>query len=173
VQPMLLLVKINLYLPFYEYFIIGVYEYLLKKTTGRDIDVSRLFIYYNARAKNNASKGKITDGGCNPAYAIEALKQSGTCLESIWPYNVKRVNARPHGQAYKAARAHTIADALRLNCNLHDMKSCLAQGYPFVVGLVLFQSFNQAAKKGIVPMPKPKEQTRGKHGRFDLFVSER
>ncbi|CAF4360146.1 unnamed protein product [Rotaria sordida] len=29
----------------------GAYEYLLKKVNGSNIDMSRLFIYYNGRAK--------------------------------------------------------------------------------------------------------------------------
>ncbi|CAF5179097.1 unnamed protein product, partial [Rotaria magnacalcarata] len=34
----------------------GTYEYLIKKATGEHIDVSRLFIYYNARLKDRDLK---------------------------------------------------------------------------------------------------------------------
>ncbi|UJR20126.1 hypothetical protein I4U23_023258 [Adineta vaga] len=62
----------------------GAYEYLTKKYDGHDTDVRRLFIYYNARLKDNPS-GVIKDAGCSITGAIEALKEFGTCLESKWP----------------------------------------------------------------------------------------
>ena len=34
---------------------LGAYEYLIKKATGEHIDVSRLFMYYNARIKDMES----------------------------------------------------------------------------------------------------------------------
>ncbi|CAF4774995.1 unnamed protein product, partial [Rotaria sp. Silwood2] len=42
--------------------------------------------------------------------------------------------------------------------------SCLAQGYPFVFGLELYNSIDKAAKKGIVPIPKSGETSRESHG---------
>jgi hypothetical protein len=142
----------------------GAYEYLLRKTSGCDIDVSRLFIYYNARVKDEESADDITDSGCTITSAIEALEESGTCLESIWPYHVKRVNTRPSDEAYEAAANNRISSALQIKINLQEMKSCLAQGFPFVFGLVLYQSFDKAAKKGIVPMPSANETSRKTHG---------
>jgi hypothetical protein len=146
----------------------------LKKTSGQDIDVSRLFIYYNARVKDeDGSEENISDSGCTITSAIESLEESGTCLESIWPYIVKRVNKRPSDQAYQAAENNTINDALQVNINLYEMKSCLAQGFPFVFCLELYKSFDKAEKKGIVPMPKPGDKGRESHGRFDWIFNEK
>ena len=148
-----------------QYFLLGAYEYLLRKSSGRHIDVSRLFIYFNARMKKVESEEDLEDNGCNITNAIESLEESGTCLESIWPYDIEQVNERPSDEAYAAAESNTINDALQVDIDLDEMKSCLAQGYPFVFGLKLFKSFNQAAKKGIVPMPKQGDQGRQSHGR--------
>jgi hypothetical protein len=145
----------------------------LKKTTGENIDVSRLFIYYNARAKQVGSERYITDTGCSITTAIEALDEFGTCLESIWPYNISAVNTRPNDEAYGAAEDNTLADALQLTLGLNEMKTCLAQGYPFVFGIRLFESFNEAAKRGVVPKPGPMDTARGSHGRFDITETER
>jgi hypothetical protein len=43
------------------------------------------------------------------------------------------------------------------------MKSCPVEGYPFVFGFTVFESFvsDQVAKTGIVNMPKPREQGHG------------
>ncbi|CAF2920681.1 unnamed protein product [Rotaria sp. Silwood2] len=142
----------------------GAYEYLLKKSSGHEIDVSRLFIYYNARVKDEESDENINDSGCSVSSAIEALEESGTCLESVWPYYKKRVNKCPIDEAYEAAANNRITDALQVKINLYEMKSCLAQGYPFVFGLELYNSFDKAAKKGIVPIPKSGETSRESHG---------
>ncbi len=152
--------------------IIGAYEYLLKRTTGQNIDVSRLFIYYNARVKEDGSDENLEDSGCTVTSAIESLEESGTCLESIWPYIVKRVNKCPNNEAYQAAEYNKINDALQVKIDLHEMKSCLAQGFPFVFGLELYKSFDNAEKKGIVPMPKPSDKGRESHGRLDLIFIE-
>ena len=127
--------------------------------------MSRLFIYYNARVADGKSPEDIEDEGCMVAAAIEALEQYGTCLESLWSYNVKRVNKRPSDEAFEAAESNTINDALQLGVNLDEMKSCLAQGFPFVFGLELCKSFDKAEKKGIVPMPRSTDKSRESHGR--------
>ena len=144
--------------------ILGAYEYLLKKTSGCDIDVSRLFIYYNARVKDQKSE-KVVDTGCTMTSVIEALEEFGTCLESIWPYDISRVNTRPNDQAYQEAKRHKITEALRININLYEMKSCLAQGFPFAFGLKLYSSFDQAATTGVVPMPNTEDNGRQSDGR--------
>ncbi len=141
----------------------------MKRGSGLNIDVSRLFIYYNARIKDGESDKNIDDSGCTVTSAIEAVEESGTCPESLWPYDVKRVNTCPKNEAYTAAEDHKITDALQVKINLNEMKSCLAQGFPFVFGLELYKSFDKAAKNGIVPMPKPIDKSRDSDGRYDLI----
>ena len=100
--------------------------------------------------------------------AIEALEESGICLESIWPYDISRVNTRPNDQAYQEAQRHKITEALQIDINLHEMKSCLAQGFPFAFGLKLYSSFDQAATTGVVPMPNTGDNGRQSDGRSVL-----
>jgi len=75
--------------------------------------------------------------------AIEALEELDTCHESIWAYDIANVNTRPSNEAY-------------------------TQAFPFAFGLLLYKSFDKAAKTGIVSMPDQSEQGRTEHGRFDL-----
>lgn len=139
----------------------------MKKATGRTIDVSRLFIYYNARLKGSElTEGKIEDEGCVMTDAIESLEEFGVCLESIWPYKDSLVNKRPNDQAYKQAKEHKIQKALQIDINLEQMKSCLAQGFPFVFGLLLFSTFDKAEQSGVVPMPEKSQESRVEHGRL-------
>lgn len=142
----------------------GAYEYLTKKSDGRNTDVSRLFIYYNARAKDNRGRS-LTDSGCSMTSAIEALEEFGTCLESIWPYDTYKVNTRPSDRAFDEAKNHKITEALQIDIDLNEMKSCLAQGFPFAFGLRLFKSFDQASRTGVVPMPNASDRIRSSHGR--------
>ncbi|CAF0949495.1 unnamed protein product [Adineta ricciae] len=147
----------------------GAYEYLTKKAHGRNIDVSRLFIYYNARVKDQRSH-VVVDSGCTMTSAIEALEELGTCLESVWPYDISRVNTRPNAQSYDEAKRHKITEALRVNINLYEMKSCLAQGFPFAFGLKLYTSFDQARSTGVVPMPNYGDIGRQAHGSHALLA---
>jgi len=108
--------------------------------------------------------------------AIEALEEFGTCLESVWPYDISRVNTRPNDSAYQEAQHHKITQAFRVNIDLHEMKACLAQGFPFAFGLKLYASFDQADDhKGVVPMPNAGDNGRKSDGRFieDFFLLKR
>ncbi|CAF4497980.1 unnamed protein product [Rotaria sp. Silwood2] len=136
----------------------GAYEYVTKKGNDQDIAVSHLFIYYNGRAKENPSA--ITDSGCTMTNSIETLEEFGVCLKSIWPYDISQMNTKPNGEAYQDAKGHKIIDALQVDIDLTEMKSCLAQGFPFAFGLKLFPSFDKAGKTGVVPMPNSTDESR-------------
>ncbi|CAF4621728.1 unnamed protein product [Rotaria socialis] len=136
----------------------AAYEFLIKKKTGRDIDVSRLFIYYNGRVRDAVDEGIIEDSGCSIAGAIEGLKEYGCCKEDWFPYDIRKVNQRPPKNCYDDAIHFRITHGLVLKPNLQEMKVCLAQGYPFVFGLKTFKSFSTAETNGgLVPMPEPNE----------------
>jgi hypothetical protein len=152
---------------FFSY--VGAYEYL---TNDRNIHVSRLFIYYNARGKSNQSDA-VVDSGCSITNAIEALEEFGTCLESLCPDDISLVNTCPDDQAYEQAENHKINEAHQISINLHEMKSCLAQGFPFAFGLRLYKSFDKAAKNGIVPMPSIWELDRQSNGRSVYYSIEK
>jgi hypothetical protein len=96
---------------------------------------------------------------------IETLAKLGVCLESMWPYIIENVNTRPEEDTYQAADHFKITEALQVDVDLNQMKSCLAQGFPFAFGLRLFTSFDKAAKSGVVPIPDEDEQNREVHGR--------
>lgn len=135
----------------------GAYEYLVNKGTNVHVDVSRLFMYYNARYRANPW-GRITDSGCMIHHAIGGLFDYGTCLESLWPYELWRVNMQPSAEAYQSAKDHKIVDWLQLQVRLEEMKLSLAQGYPFTFGVELFDSFSMATQSGQVPMPSAAER---------------
>jgi hypothetical protein len=131
--------------------------------------VSRLFIYYNARKKDkemDCSSSIIMDEGATITSTIDALKEIGACLESNWPYIKRIVNREPSEMSYKEAQECTIVEALQIPVNLYYMKSCLAQGFPFLFGIQLYASFDKAASNGgVVPLPKSSMAARASHGK--------
>ncbi|MBD2652708.1 C1 family peptidase [Synechocystis sp. FACHB-383] len=147
----------------------GAYEYLAKRTLGESGDVSRLFIYYNARSLDDETD---QDEGTTILNCIQVLQDMGTCPESVWPYDPDLVFEEPHGEAYEAAINFRLKEAERLEVDLYVMKHCLAEGYPFAFGLPLFESFMREGNKGI-PMPKTdQEEYLGGHAMLCVGYSE-
>jgi hypothetical protein len=142
---------------------------LIKRSTDRHIDVSRLFIYYNARRKEKEKENlplQIEDEGATITSTIESLKELGTCAEPYWPYIKAIVNAKPTRNVYYEAKGLTITEALEIPVDLFYMKSCLAQGFPFLFGLQLYKSFHKAKYNGgQVPMPKSSMAAHAVHGK--------
>jgi hypothetical protein len=148
----------------------GAHEYLLKRLKGQAGDVSRLFIYYNARKLDDAVG---VDEGSYLQSCVGVLREYGACSEQTWPFDLDRILDVPHANAYDEATAFLIHDAARVEVKLKAMRSCLAEGYPFTFGLMLFESFQQAGKTGLVPMPDiEQEKMDGGHAMLCVGYSD-
>jgi C1A family cysteine protease len=139
----------------------GAVEYLEKKDEFPLTNVSRLFIYYNERVMehsvNEDSGAMIRDG-------IKTLVKQGACSETKWPYAIAKFTQKPSAACYKEALDHQVTAYARLQ-TVNEMRTCLAEGYPFVFGFTVYESFESdaVAKTGVVSMPKPKEKVLGGH----------
>ncbi|CAF1049991.1 unnamed protein product [Didymodactylos carnosus] len=143
---------------------LDAYEYLLKKDGFKNPDVSRLFIYYNGRYESFGPH-QISDTGAYIDDTLSALKQWGGCKSNLWPFNPSVLNQRPPDRAFHNGHKYLTIQCFSLACNLDSMRSCLADGYPFVFALVLCPSFHRADRNGgIVGMPGPGEQPNASHG---------
>ena len=139
----------------------GALEFLERKSRSDFVDLSRLFIYYNERA----IEGTVTtDSGAMLRDGIKALAKQGVCSETAWPYNISIFSKKPSAACYKQAAAHTISSYQRLS-SINEMRSCLSEGYPFVFGFTVYDSFESAtvAKNGVVNLPKASERPLGGH----------
>jgi uncharacterized tellurite resistance protein B-like protein len=146
----------------------GAYEYLMKRHRGAEAyDVSRLFVYYNARA---AKGTEGADDGSSLNEVIESLAQNGACSERAWPFDTDLLTRKPPGDAYEEGRRFRIAGAESVPTSLDAWKHALADGNPILFGLELFASFNKQAAKGLVPMPTPKESLLPGEGHAMLCV---
>ena len=86
----------------------GAYEYLVKRHLGEEAyDVSRMFIYYNARYLEDAEH---EDEGTAIGDALEGLKTYGACSEETWPFDEELVNEEPEEGAYDEAQNFLVED---------------------------------------------------------------
>ncbi len=137
-------------------------EFDQRKQRVKEFTPSRLFIYYNERviegSVNQDSGAQIRDG-------VKSVAKLGAPPETDWPYDISKFTDKPPAKAYRDALKDVVTSYSRVTHNLTNMQGCLADGYPFVFGFTVYESFESAkvAKTGIVPMPAPGEQVLGGH----------
>lgn len=121
---------------------------------------SRLFIYYNSRVIEQTID---TDSGCTIRDALSATNKQGVCPETIWPYDEDKYKVKPIEIAYKMGSDHTIKVYSRVQSSLDQMKQCLIEGYPFMFGLLVYQSFEEVDHTGMVKKPSTSDHLIGGH----------
>lgn len=141
--------------------LIGNLKFLAKKTGHRTTHLSRLFLYYNARVLENTAHA---DEGAMIRNGVKSLVKLGVCREALWPYRIRRFTEKPPAECYTQAGSHQVTSYHRIR-GLEQMRQCLAEGYPFVFGLTIFESFESTAvaHTGVLHLPKRGEKDRGGH----------
>ena len=141
----------------------GLGEFLMMKEGHHAFTPSRLFIYYNERV----IEGTVNeDAGAEIKDGMAVVANQGCPPEAEWWYNINKFTVKASKKVYADGLKHRVSQYSRVNnVNLNDMKTCLATGFPIVIGFSVYQSFesNQVAQTGIVPMPKHGEQMLGGH----------
>jgi len=117
----------------------------------------RLFIYYNERKLDNNIPDDV---GSTLENGIECLEKYGVCNENEWPYIINKFTIEPPKKCYINAKKHLVSKAKSIDETLLNMKSFLTRGYPFVVGIRVYDSFvsRVVSITGIVPMPNIKKE---------------
>jgi C1A family cysteine protease len=139
----------------------GALEVLEKKDGLAVAHMSRLFVYYNERALEHTVS---QDSGAMLRDGIKTLVKQGCCTEPKWPYRIAKFKAKPGAVCYKEAANHQVTSYQRID-TLDQMRACLAEGYPFVFGFTVYESFETqaVAKSGTVGMPGKRERALGGH----------
>ena len=145
--------------------LVGIFEYILKKNHQPDVDLSEQFVYYNARKANSKSQ---VDTGSSLTSIIETMKEQGVCLEHLFPYNPEDIASEPPVEAYEDAQARKVVSAKIVNNELHDIKSAVSEGYPVVVTLTIYDSFNP--QNGFIHIPEETEVREGKFGYHTMVI---
>jgi C1A family cysteine protease len=123
---------------------------------------SRLFIYYQERVIEHTVK---EDSGAMIRDGVKSVAKTGVPPETDWPYVIGKFTQRPPKKAYSDAPLGKAVQYRRVPQTLAQMRGCLAEGYPFVIGFSVYESFESdaVAKTGKAPMPSKSEKLLGGH----------
>ena len=145
----------------------GALEYLVRRETGRAVDLSRLFIYYNQRLWDDYVR---EDGGGAIAVGVRAIVRLGVPTEASWPYERNLFAVQPPEAVYQEAAQFQATDWWSLPVDGDAMRACLASGFPIAFGTRCTESFMRAPASGMIPMPSAHESADGRHGRHALLL---
>lgn len=129
---------------------------LLNNRNNKPTDVSRLFIYYYERAMlgtvNYDSGAYIRDG-------IKVTNKQGAPLEKLWPYNIRQFKNKPSRAAVQDGLRRKVLRYERI-LNHEGCIDALSNGFPVVIGFLVYQSFMsyQVARTGIMPYPNTRRE---------------
>jgi C1A family cysteine protease len=144
--------------------IAGVIEYLDRRA-NKNLDVSRLFIYYQERLLEGSIS---TDAGAYLRDGIKACYTYGAPLESLWPYNISRFAVQPPPTVYADALKRKVTGYAKCT-DFTAVKTAISQNHPVVIGFDVYASFESGTwwyptGSGLMPYPNVKrEQLLGGH----------
>lgn len=130
----------------------GAFRYLRIKAGKSDIPLSRLQNYYDAREIEDCTS---SDAGAEIRDNIKAAAKLGIAREELWPYEIHRFAERPPPVVYENALNYQAIEFQRVPVNTAAIKQVLADGFPVVIGVSLYDSFEglEVERTGVVPMP--------------------
>jgi C1A family cysteine protease len=142
--------------------ITGALRYALIKSGQPDHPCSRLQLYYDERVVEGTVR---SDAGAEIRDGIKCAAQRGVAHESLWPYDIKAFAKKPGKAVYADALKFSALTYQRVTVDADHLKAALAAGFPVIVGISVYESFESdaVAKTGMVPLPKAKEQMLGGH----------
>ena len=147
---------------------VGVIEYYERKSFGRYINASRLFLYKVSRNLMKMSG----DTGAFLRTTMGAMVLFGTPPEEYWPYtdDEKAFDKEPPAFCYAFAQNYQTIQYFRHDPPgtkaeevLNKVKTYLSKSHPAMFGFTVYSSIEQAEKTGKIPFPSPKEKIEGGH----------
>ena len=141
--------------------IAGLIE-LIDRKRGKNLDVSRLFIYYEERVLEGSVR---FDAGAYIRDGIKVCYTKGAPIESLWPYVENKFATKPAPAAYTDALKRKVTGYQRC-ADFTAVKNALAAGNPVVMGFTVYESFEGTVNNTTGMMPYPDvntEQVLGGH----------
>jgi hypothetical protein len=140
--------------------IVGAFELMTNKLHPEKFkDLSRLFVYYNARLLEGYVE---EDVGTYVRDGIKAVHKWGICIEEKWPYLIKKFADAPNVESYIDARSRLIDSYYRIN-SIDDMIALLDMEIPIVTGIQVFGDFDRLGSDAVLPLPSDKDYILGGH----------
>lgn len=131
--------------------ITSIFEYILKKNTQEEIDLSESFVYYNVRHEENK---ELEDTGSSFQDVIKSIGNQGVCTELLHPFT-HALSDKPSEEAYLDGERRRITKVLNVNIDEKDIKSAIEDGYPVAISLKIYNSFYTTS--GFVVRPSEEE----------------
>lgn len=153
--------------------ITGALRYLLIKNRKPDVKLSRLQLYYDERVVESSI---MEDAGAEIRDGIKCAAKLGVGNENLWPYDIRRFTEKPPAEVYKDAVQFEALTYRRVAVMTSAVKTSISQGFPVVIGISLFESFESATveRTGVVPMPNiNREQMIGGHCMYLVGYGQR
>lgn len=121
---------------------------LLKRTRT---PFSRHQIYYGVRV---IEKDVSKDDGVETRDLFKVLTKVGAAPETLWPFVTHNLFQAPPASVLAEAAKARISSYMRL-VGEDDMISCIAEGFPFVLGFNVYSSFegDEIARTGVMQNP--------------------
>lgn len=130
-------------------------RFLLKREKLTEWQPSRLYLYWNTRV-NIENESPNEDTGVCIRDVCKSLQKYHACHENpTWPYDITKFNVAPPLIAYKDANLHMSVKYTAVPQNLLSIKTTISEGYPIIIGIQVYESFEseQSIKTGIIPYP--------------------
>ena len=145
---------------------VALVEYFERRSFGRHIDGSRLFVYKTTRNL----LGWTGDTGAYLRSAMGALVMFGVPPESYWPYNIAGFDVEPTSFVYALGQNFQSLQYFRLDPAgatpaqvLDNIRNYLANGFPSMFGFPVYDEFMNVPANGLVAMPAPRSRLYGGH----------
>jgi len=137
----------------------NAYEMLVMQYRPKTfIEISRLFIYYNARLISGTVE---EDTGTFISDALDGVKKFGLCSESLWPYDIEKFNVVPPDACYKDAVSRNISNVKSI-VDIEQTIETLNRNQPVVFGIVISNDFQYTSiTNPVIQMPTPNNEKTG------------
>lgn len=149
--------------------VVGAMEHQQRRTGQVGVDLSRMFVYFNARRMRGTEQ---QDCGTTIAAGMAAFLAFGAPPESRWPYDPSTVSVVPEAEVFQQALAHVPAEYARVD-GMDHVQGALAREYPVVFSASIPQRcYQEASQTGVIPTPSDSELAaiRTQHGRHAMLL---
>ncbi len=143
--------------------VVGLMEYMMRRSTGEHVDGSRLFTYKVTRKL----LGRTGDHGAYLRTAMHSVAAFGVPPEKHWPYVIENYEEEPSSFLYSFTNNYKALNYTRLDPIgeqpdkiLDSLKRVLAAGYCAVFGFTVYSSLSNKAD---IPYPTEDDSVWGGH----------
>lgn len=131
--------------------VVGALEFLQRRDGLSHVDLSRLFVYFNARQLGECTD---VDAGTCLSHVLAGVLAHGACEERLWPNAPDKVTEKPTPPCYENARQHQAIEFAMTPLGEPVMQA-LTRGLPVVFTTFMPRSYYDAAgATGTAPPPE-------------------